>query len=62
MTEITQTALEMKRAYQREWREKNRESVRQYYKEYCQRPENKEKKKAATARYWNKKAEEAANS
>lgn len=58
MTELTQQALEAKREYQRQWREKNREDLRRYSNEYYQ--QNKDKKKEAMNRYWNKKADQQA--
>lgn len=58
MTELTKQALEVKRAYQREWREKNREELRQYYKDYRQK--NKDKTKESNINYWNNKAKQLA--
>jgi hypothetical protein len=58
MTKLSEQALELKRAYQREWREKNRESIRQYNRDY--RRKNKERTKEAEIRYWNKRAVEQA--
>jgi uncharacterized protein len=56
MTELTEQALEMKRAYQREWRKKNREHIRKYHSEW--KKKNRDKSKEAEIRYWNKKAAE----
>jgi hypothetical protein len=60
MAAMTEQALELKREYQRQWREKNRESLRQYYCDYYRKPGNAEKKKVAMEKYWNKKAAQLA--
>lgn len=50
------TAEDMRRAYQREWRKKNVEKIREYNKRW--RMKNPEKTALYKARYWQKKADE----
>lgn len=37
MAEASKTALELKRAYEREWRAKNKDKVKQYNQNYWQK-------------------------
>lgn len=59
--ELTNRALEERRAYNREyqkaWREKNKERVSNYFKEY--RAEHKEAVREYNRRYWEKRAKQA---
>ena len=63
--ELEKAAIEARRAYQREWREKNAEHLKQYNKSWSEK--NRDKVRAANMRYWKKKAlekykeQEAAN-
>lgn len=47
MSNTLTTAQELNRAYQREWRRKNKDKVRQYNKSYWERKAEKLKKGAA---------------
>jgi hypothetical protein len=51
-------AAAARREYARKWRAKNREKVNAYMRDWKKKPENKEKVKGYTERYWTKKAEE----
>lgn len=52
--QLSEQAKEARRAYQREWRAKNKEHVRAYHKEW--REKNPEKWEQAQANYWERKA------
>lgn len=56
MTEMTEEAKVARREYQRKYRQKNREDIREYTRAYY--VVNKDKRKEALDRYWNKKGEE----
>lgn len=51
---IENKAIELKREYQRKWREKNKEKLNAYYKEW--RKNNPEKIKEYDRNYWEKRA------
>lgn len=54
----SQTAAKMRREYHRQWREKNREHLKQYRKDW--RKNNPGKSAEYNQRCWEKKAKEAA--
>ena len=53
-TELEKLAAEERRIYARNWREKNREHIREYNRRY--RQENKEKLKKCEQKMWERKA------
>lgn len=66
---MTSDAIEMRRQYQKKWRDKNREHIREYNKKWREKNRerlkqrklawnsaNKDKVRAAQERYWTKKA------
>lgn len=55
---LSEQAQAARRAYKREWRERNKEKVAAYQKEW--RAQNKEKLAEYEARHWEKIAQEAA--
>ncbi len=57
MPETKKTAEELRRQYNREWRRRNAEQVRKYKREWLRKHPGKQAE--YTARYWQKKAEEA---
>lgn len=55
---LSDEALEARRKYYKEYREKNRERYNQTAKEWRSKPENKEKIKGYQQKYWEKKLKE----
>ena len=55
---LSQAAKEAKRAYYKKWREANKEKQAAYHKEWTKN--NSDKIKAIQARFWERKAEQAA--
>lgn len=53
---MTEKARQMRNAYAQEWRDKNRDHIREYHKKW--RQANPDKVREATARYWERKANE----
>lgn len=53
---MTEKAKQMRNAYAKEWRDKNREHVREYHKQW--RKANPDKVRANFERYWERKAKE----
>lgn len=53
---MTDEARKARNAYAQEWRDKNRDHVREYQKKW--RDSNRDKVREATARYWERKAKE----
>lgn len=58
MTEMTPEARKMRSAYQREWRKKNPDRVREHQRRW--REKHREKLWENECKYWNRKAERAA--
>ena len=56
MLEMSDKAKEARRAYGREWRDKNHDHILEYSREW--RALNPDKVKAAQIRYWERKAAE----
>lgn len=54
--ELSESAKEARRQYQKEWRNKNRVRLSEYHKLWSK--ENPDKTKAATKRYWENKDRE----
>ena len=54
---MTEAAKEAQKAYAREYKRRNRERLNEYQRKW--RKNNPDKVKAATARYWEKKAQES---
>lgn len=51
---MSKAAIEARRAYQRQWRAKNKGRVREYHRKW--RIDNKERLKEYQRRYWERKA------
>lgn len=57
---LSEQAKKAKREYMRQWREKNKDHVNNYMKEWKKRPGNEEKVKESVNRYWENKAKQEA--
>ena len=52
MIELSEQAKQIRRERKRAWREKNREKINAYQKEWFNRPENQGKRAEYQANYW----------
>ena len=60
MLNLSDQAKEARRAYKRAYREKNRDRINAYQREWLNRPENEGKREEYEARHWERMAEKEA--
>lgn len=61
MNEIDEKIIKCKREYYRAYREKNRERIKQKYREWVNSEEGKKKRAASNKCYWERKALKESN-
>lgn len=58
---LSEQARKVRNEYKRQWRDKNRDRINAYSREWFNRPENAGKRQEYEARHWEKMAEAVAN-